>query len=139
MTSSAPIASSVCAVSLRDSPLLTLEPFAEKLITSAESRLAAASKLRRVLVESSKKRLTTVRPRKVGNFLIAPSVMRESSRAVSSTSRAPSRDKSFTERRWPEVITESPQLGLSNRSLEVEPERSRENWWECFCQHNLRG
>ena len=68
-TASAPIASSVSAVSLRLSPLDTLEPLAEKLMTSAERRLAAASKEMRVRVESSKKRLTTVRPRRVGQLL----------------------------------------------------------------------
>jgi hypothetical protein len=52
-TASAPIACSVSAVSLRLSPLDTLEPLAEKLMTSAESRLAAASNEIRVRVESS--------------------------------------------------------------------------------------
>lgn len=52
-TASAPIACSVRAVSLRDSPLETLEPLAEKLITSAESRFAAVSNEIRVRVESS--------------------------------------------------------------------------------------
>ena len=61
-------------MSLRLSPLDTLEPLAEKLMTSAESRLAAASNEMRVRVESSKKRLTTVRPRSVGSFLTARSV-----------------------------------------------------------------
>ena len=70
-TASAPIASSVSAVSLSDSPLETLEPLAEKLMTSADSRLAAASNEIRVRVESSKNRLTTVRPRSVGSFLIS--------------------------------------------------------------------
>ena len=70
-------------MSLSDSPLLTLDPLAEKLITSAESRLAAASKDIRVRVESSAKRLTMVRPRKVGSFLTAPSLTRASSLAVS--------------------------------------------------------
>ena len=70
-TASAPMAWSVSAVSLRDSPLETLEPLAEKLMTSAERRLAAVSKEMRVRVESSKKRLTTVRPRSVGSFLIS--------------------------------------------------------------------
>jgi hypothetical protein len=55
-------------VSLRDSPLESEEPLAEKLMTSADSRLAAASNEMRVRVESSKKRLTTVRPRSVGSF-----------------------------------------------------------------------
>ena len=68
-TASAPIASRVSAVSFRLSPLETLEPLALKLMTSAESRLAAASNEIRVRVESSKKRLTTVRPRSVGSFL----------------------------------------------------------------------
>ena len=50
---SLPIASRVRAVSLRLSPLATLDPRAEKLITSADSRLAAASNDVRVRVESS--------------------------------------------------------------------------------------
>ena len=50
---SEPIASRVSAVSLSDSPLATLDPLAEKLITSADSRLAAASNEVLVLVESS--------------------------------------------------------------------------------------
>ncbi len=44
-TPSDPIAWSVCAVSLRDSPFATLDPLAEKLMTSALSRFAATSKL----------------------------------------------------------------------------------------------
>ena len=39
------------------------------LITSADSHLPAISKEDRVRVESSKKRLTTVRPRSAGSFL----------------------------------------------------------------------
>ena len=50
---SAPIACSVSAVSLRLSPFETLDPLVEKLITSADSRLAASSKLIRVRVEFS--------------------------------------------------------------------------------------
>ena len=82
-TASAPIAWSVIAVSLSDSPLLKLEPFAEKLITSAESRFAAASKEIRVRVESSANRFTIVRPRNVGSFFTAPSLTRANSVAVS--------------------------------------------------------
>ena len=52
-TASAPMASRVSAVSFSDSPLATLDPLAEKLMTSALSRLAAASKEVRVRVESS--------------------------------------------------------------------------------------
>src|SRR5699024_11975974 len=51
-TASAPIACNVCAVSFNDSPLDTEEPLAEKLITSADNRLAAASKEIRVRVRS---------------------------------------------------------------------------------------
>ena len=75
-------------MSFKLSPLLKLEPFAEKLITSAESRFAAASKEIRVRVESSKKRFTTVLPRSVGNFFTAPSDSRDNSVAVSSISIA---------------------------------------------------
>ena len=70
-------------MSLRDSPLDTLEPLAEKLMTSADSRLAAASNEIRVRVESSKNRLTTVRPRSAGSFLIGRSASGRISSAVS--------------------------------------------------------
>ena len=83
MTASAPIACKVCAVSFRDSPLLTLDPLAEKLMTSAESLFAAASKEIRVRVESSAKRLTIVRPRSVGSFFIGVSLTLANSAAVS--------------------------------------------------------
>ena len=47
------MACSVSAVSFRLSPFARREPLAEKLMTSAESRLAAASNEMRVRVESS--------------------------------------------------------------------------------------
>ena len=53
-----------------DSPLLTDDPFAETLIASADSHLAASSNDDLVRVESSKNRLTTVRPRSAGSFLM---------------------------------------------------------------------
>ena len=99
-TASAPIASSVSAVSFRLSPLDSEEPLAAKLMTSAESRLAAASKEMRVRVESSKKRLTTVRPRSAGSFLIGRSASERSSSAVSRTSSASSRLRSPALSRW---------------------------------------
>ena len=99
-TASAPIASSVRAVSLRLSPLLSEEPLAAKLMTSAESRLAAASNEMRVRVESSKKRLTTVRPRRAGSFLIGRSASSRSSAAVARISSASSRLRSAVLRRW---------------------------------------
>src|SRR5699024_2563367 len=67
---SPPIDSSVWTVSFRDSPFDTEDVFTAKFKTSADNRLAAASKEVRVRVESSKKRFTTVWPRRVGNFLM---------------------------------------------------------------------
>ena len=87
------------AVSLRLSPLLTLDPLAAKLITSADKRFAAASNEILVLVESSKKRLTTVLPLRVGNFFTVPSERRANSAAVSSTSIASSLLKSAIDNR----------------------------------------
>ena len=65
---STPIAAMVSMVSRRLSPLLTLDDGRVKFIVSADSRLAAVSKLRRVRVESSKNRLHTVLPRSAGTF-----------------------------------------------------------------------
>ena len=48
-----PMASMVSAVSRSDSPFFTDEVDTEKFIVSADSRLAAVSKLSRVRVESS--------------------------------------------------------------------------------------
>jgi hypothetical protein len=103
---SAPIACSVCAVSLSDSPFDTLEPRAEKLMTSADSRLAAASKEIRVRVESSKNRLTTVRPRSGGSFLISRDWVSAIVSAVSRISTAVSASRSPAARRW--WITRTP-------------------------------
>ena len=65
------IASMLRTVSTRVSPLVTLEVAAAMLSVSALSRFSAISNDVRVLVLGSKKRLTTVRPRSVGTFLIA--------------------------------------------------------------------
>ena len=56
------MAFSVEAVSSSVSPLFTLLLETDMLITSAPSRLPASSKEVRVRVESSKKRLISVRP-----------------------------------------------------------------------------
>ena len=63
-------------------------------MTSAESRLAAASNEIRVRVLSSKNRFTTVRPRSAGSFLIGRSARDRISSAVSSTSSASARVRS---------------------------------------------
>ena len=115
ITASAPIACKVCAVSLSDSPLLMLEPFEEKLITSADSRLAAASKEILVRVESSAKRFTIVRPRKVGSFFIGPSVTRANSCAVSRIEIASTFERSFIDSKC--FMAEGPRSGLHQRHL----------------------
>src|SRR5438874_8833710 len=69
MIASGRIAPRVLSVSTSDSPFETLEPEAVMEMTSAPRRLAAISKLVRVLVEASKNRLTTVRPRKMSKRL----------------------------------------------------------------------
>ncbi len=99
-TASAPMACRVSAVSFRLSPFDTLEPLAEKLMTSADSRLAATSNDTRVRVESSKNRLITVRPRSVGSFLISRCWVAAICSAVSSTCTASSRSRSAAESRW---------------------------------------
>ncbi len=99
-TPSAPMACSVWAVSFRLSPFETLEPLALKLMTSAESRFAAASNEMRVRVESSKNRFTTVLPRRVGSFFISRSCTAAMSSATSRRAIASSRERSFVESRW---------------------------------------
>ena len=86
-------------MSLSDSPLLTLDPLALKFMTSADKRLAAASKEIRVRVESSAKRLTIVRPRNVGSFFIGASDTRASSVAVSKMAIASDSLKSLIDKR----------------------------------------
>ena len=133
-TASAPIASSVSAVSLRLSPLLRLEPLAEKLMTSALSRLAAASNEIRVRVESSKNRLTTVRPRSAGSFLIGRSASERISAAVARTSSASSRVRSAAVSRCrftappgvPSIVTASTPSMSATLSLDPLDQRGRQ-------------
>ena len=84
-----------------------LEPLAEKLITSADSLLAAASKEILVRVESSANKLTTVLPRRVGSFLICPSLTRDSSVAVSKIPTASCTFKSAIESKCFIVLSDS--------------------------------
>ena len=140
ITASAPIACNVSAVSLRDSPLLSDEPFAPKLITSADSRLAAASKEIRVRVESSANRLTIVRPRSVGSFFIGPSLARAISIAVSKIRTASSLERSDIDNKWRIICSR-----LRSRELRLD-HQSRSNLLshfvfgrlECFFQQNPR-
>src|SRR6185503_5236699 len=90
---SACIASIWRAVSSKVSPLTTLLDDGEKLITSALSRLAANSNEVRVLVLGSKNRLTTVRPRSAGTFLMSRPVTSLNESAVSKINRISSTDR----------------------------------------------
>ena len=85
---SAPIASSVCSVSLRLSPLETLDPCEVNVVTSALSASAAASNDSRVLVLSSKNTFATVLPRSVGSFFTSRDRTSAMSIAVSSIATA---------------------------------------------------
>src|SRR6185295_6395890 len=89
---SACIASILRAVSSKVSPLTTLLDDGEKLITSALSRFAASSNEVRVLVLGSKNRLTTVRPRSAGTFLISRPVTSLNESAVCKINRISSTD-----------------------------------------------
>ena len=72
-------------VSRSDSPLAVEDLPMSKLITSALSRLAAISKVVRVRVLFSKKRLKTLLPRSRGTFLTSRSLTETKRLAVSST------------------------------------------------------
>ncbi len=100
ITESIPIASMVSTVSRRDSPFFREEDPAAKERTSADMRLAAVSNDMRVLVESSKNRVATVRPRSVGTFGFArrPTSTKES--ATRSTSVISSGPRSSMLSRW---------------------------------------
>src|SRR6266540_4600824 len=80
------IACRLRAVSSSDSPFSTELPFAAKESASAESHFSAVSKEKRVRVEASKKRFTTMRPRSAGTFLISRSPMGRMDSAVSKMS-----------------------------------------------------
>ncbi len=69
-------------VSASVSPFFTLDEAAEKFTTSALRRFWANSKLNRVLVLFSKKRLATVRSRRLGTFLMGRLITSLNSLAV---------------------------------------------------------
>src|SRR3990167_1892586 len=88
---SACIADRLATVSRSDSPLVCEDSAMLRLITSAERRLAAISKVVRVRVEGSKNRLNTLLPRSSGTVFTSRSVTPANDSAVSrirvSTSR----------------------------------------------------
>src|SRR5438067_3374901 len=84
MNMSASMADRLSTVSSRVSPLLVDEAPMLRLITSADRRLAAISKVVRVRVEFSKNKLKMALPRKSGTFLTSRSAMETKDAAVSS-------------------------------------------------------
>src|SRR3954467_5368077 len=80
---SACMAERLATGSRSDSPLVCDETAMFRLMTSADRRLAAISKVVRVRVEGSKKRLNTLLPRSSGTFLTSRSVTPAKDSAVS--------------------------------------------------------
>src|SRR6185295_18356315 len=80
---SACIAERLATVSSSDSPLVADETAILRLMTSADRRLAAISKVVRVRVDGSKKRLKTLLPRSSGTFFTSRSVTPAKDSAVS--------------------------------------------------------
>src|SRR5215470_568605 len=80
---SACIAERLATVSSSDSPLVCEETAMLRLITSADRRLAAISKVVRVRVDGSKNRLNTLLPRNSGTFFTSRSVTPRKDAAVS--------------------------------------------------------
>src|SRR5690606_227475 len=88
------IASRLSAVSISVSPLTTLDVAIATLSVSALSRFSATSNDVRVRVLGSKNRLTTVRPRSAGTFLMGRCAISCIAAAVSRISRISSADRS---------------------------------------------
>src|SRR6185295_1136728 len=80
---SACMADKFATVSSSDSPLVADDTVMFRLITSADRRLAAISKVVRVRVEGSKNRLNTLFPRSSGTFFTSRSVTPANDSAVS--------------------------------------------------------
>ncbi len=87
-------------VSSSDSPLDAEERAMSRLMTSALSRVAAISKVVRVRVEFSKKRLNTLLPRSSGTFLTSRSLTLTKLAAVSRMCVRMSRGSPSVESRW---------------------------------------
>src|SRR4051812_5372816 len=126
MMQSTPMASIVSTVSRSDSPFFTDDVATLKVMVSAESRLAAVSKLSRVRVESSKKSDTTVLPRRAGTRGMARSLTSTKESVTRRTSSIPAAPRSATERR---CFIAAPDL----RTGGMEPSKRR------FCAASSRG
>src|SRR5258708_5573631 len=99
MKMSACIAERLATVSSSDSPFDADDTAMLRLMTSADRRLAAISKVVRVRVEASKNRLNTLLPRRIGTFLTSRSVTPANDSAVSRIWTRISRGRPSVERR----------------------------------------
>src|SRR5574338_58890 len=97
---SACMAQRLSTVSSRVSPFLVDEVDTLRLITSADRRLAAISKVVRVRVEFSKNRLKTLFPRSRGSFFTSLSATSVKGAAVSRMARMISRGSPSRVSRW---------------------------------------
>ncbi|MCY1270905.1 hypothetical protein D9M70_194490 [compost metagenome] len=97
---SAAIASRLRRVSVSVSPLLVEEVETLRVMTSADRRWAASSKVVRVRVEFSKNTLHTVLPRSSGTFFTARAPTSRKESAVSRISVSSSRGRPSSERKW---------------------------------------
>ena len=109
------MASMVWTVSRSDSPFLSDDEPAEKVMVSAPRRLAAVSKLSRVRVESSKKSDTTVLPRRAGTLGMARALTSTKLSVRRSTSSMPSAPRSA-------IDEQVPHLRISPSSTPVGPD-----------------
>src|SRR3990167_7384026 len=97
---SAAMASRLRRVSSRVSPLLADEVDTFSVMTSADRRWAASSKVVRVRVEFSKNTLHTVLPRSSGTFFTARAPTSRNESAVSRISVSSSRGRPSRDRKW---------------------------------------
>src|SRR3990170_2905722 len=96
---SACMAERLATVSSSDSPLAVELTATFRLMTSADRRFAAISKVVRVRVEPSKNRLNTLLPRSSGTFLMSRSVTPAKDSAVSRICTISSRGNPSTDSR----------------------------------------
>src|SRR6266852_795675 len=136
---SAYIAERLSTVSSSVSPLVEDDTPIFRLMTSADRRFAAISKVVRVRVEASKNRLNTDLPRRSGTFFTSRSVTPMKDAAVSSMCRRTSRGSpSIVSRCWsvPSPLSCGFRIGESQEEFAVLVARQAQ---EFACRHRKRG
>src|SRR5438270_11251915 len=136
---SACIADRFATVSRSDSPLVCEDRAMLRLMTSAERRLAAISKVVRVRVEGSKNRLNTDLPRRSGTFFTSRSVTPMKDAAVSRMCTRISRGSpSIVSRCWsfPSPLSCGFRIGESQEKFAALVARQSQKF---ACGHRKRG